>query len=111
MRELFHTNEFDDFYNSLDDKKVAKFDEAISYLETVYVLNTKFVKKILNTPFYEMRVSVGFNEYRTIIFSVDNNNVIQSTKIILLNSFLKKSSKDYDKQIKRANNILNTLEL
>jgi hypothetical protein len=59
----------------------------------------------------EMRVSLGFNEYRTILFAVDHENVIQSTKIILLNGFIKKSSKDYDKQVKKAINILNKLEL
>ncbi len=36
-----------------------------------------------------MRVSVGSNEYRTVLFAIDNSNVILSTKIILLNGFLK----------------------
>jgi hypothetical protein len=111
IRDLFHTEEFDAFYSSLDDKTVSKFDEAILYLETIYVLSAKFVKRIVNTNLYELRVSVGFNEYRTVIVAADHDNIIQSTKIILLNSFLKKSSKDYDKQVKRAINILNTLEL
>ena len=50
-------------------------------------------------------------EYRTILFAMDHENVIQATKIILLNGFLKKSSKDYNKQVKKANNILKELEL
>jgi hypothetical protein len=111
IRDLFHTDEFDSFYESLDERTVSKFDEAILYIETIHVLSTKFVKKIANTNLYEMRVSVGFNEYRTVIFATDHDNVIQSTKIVLLNAFLKKSSKDYDKQVKRAINILKTLEL
>ncbi|MDR2450012.1 MAG: type II toxin-antitoxin system RelE/ParE family toxin [Prevotellaceae bacterium] len=67
-------------------------------------------KKIANTNLYEMRVSVGHNEYRTILFCTDHENVIQATKLILLNGFLKKSSKDYNKYVKRAINILNDLE-
>ncbi|MDR2950132.1 MAG: type II toxin-antitoxin system RelE/ParE family toxin [Prevotella sp.] len=111
MRELLHTDDFDAFYYSLDERTTIKHDEALSYLETVYVLSNKFVKKIVNTNLYEMRVSVGTNEYRTIIFASDHENVIQATTIILLNGFLKKSSKDYDKQIKKAIKILNDLEL
>ena len=42
-----------------------------------------------------MRVSVNTNEYRTILFAVDNDNIILSKKVLLLNGFLKKSTKDY----------------
>ena len=41
----------------------------------------------------------------------DNSNVILATKIILLNGFLKKSTKDYDKQIAKAIRILKDLAL
>lgn len=58
---------------------------------------------------YEMRVSVGNNEYRTIMFTMDNENMILATEITLLNAFLKKSTKDYQKQIKLAKNILNKI--
>lgn len=65
----------------------------------------------MNTDLYEMRVSVGTNEYRTILFAIDHDNIIQSTRIILLNGFLKKSEKDYRKQINIAEKILKDLEL
>lgn len=58
-----------------------------------------------------MRVSVNFNEYRTILFAVDNDNIILSKRILLLNGFLKKSTKDYSKQIKVAKQILEDFEL
>jgi hypothetical protein len=103
--------EFDAFYNSLDERATLKHDEALIYLVRVYVLNVKCVKKIVDTNLYEMRVNVGTNEYRTIIFAVDHQNVIQTTKIILLNGFLKKDTKDYDKQIKKTIKILNNIEL
>ncbi len=57
-----------------------------------------------------MRVSIGSNEYRTILFAIDHDNVIEARKIVLLNGFLKKSSKDYRKQIDIAKTILNELK-
>ena len=110
IRSILFSDEFNEFRDLLDKRTQEKVDTNVSILKTVYVLSTKFVKKIVNTSLYEMRVSVGFNEYRTILFAIDHKNVIQSTKIILLNGFLKKSSKDYDKQIKKAINILNKLD-
>lgn len=50
------------------------------------------------------------NEYRTILFAIDKPNIIEATQIILLNGFLKKSNKDYRKQIEIAQTILNDLE-
>jgi len=42
---------------------------------------------------------------------MDSDNVITSTKIILFNGFLKKSTKDYDRQLENAKKILKDLEL
>ncbi|WP_241697322.1 hypothetical protein [Capnocytophaga canis] len=53
-----------------------------------------------------MRISVGFNEYRTILFSINAENIIQATEIVFLNSFLKKDTKDYKKAIEEARKIL-----
>lgn len=108
---MLYSDEFKEFCESLDERTLEKLEDNVSVLKTVYVLSTKFVKKVVNTNLYELRVSVGYNEYRSILFAIDHDNVIQATKIILLNGFLKKSSKDYNKHIKRAINILNNLEL
>jgi len=112
IRKLINTTEFDEFYNSLDERTAEKYDDAILYLETIYVLSKKFVKKLedADSGIYEMRVSVGTYEYRTILFASDHDNIIQAKNVILLNSFLKKDNKEYKKQIKRAINILNNLE-
>lgn len=109
IREIIYTDEFKEFYDSLDEKVQKKIRYTISIIETFYVVSTEFVKKLEETdlPLYEMRVSIGSNEYRTIIFSIDNDNFMQATRVILLNSFLKKSSKDYRKQIKIAEKMLN----
>ena len=100
IRELYFSDEFVEFYGTLQDKVKATFEYT-----------TKFVKHLGSTDLYEMRVSVNTNEYRTILFTVDNDNVILSKKILLLNGFLKKSTKDYSKQIKIAKRILKDFEL
>lgn len=79
-------------------------------ITTIYDVSTKFVKHLENTDLYEMRASVGNNEYRTILFAVDKSNIIELTKIVLLNGFLKKSTKEYRKQIELAQSILKKLE-
>ena len=111
IRNALYTDEFNSFYSELDERTKEKYKQGIDILKTVYVLSAKFVKKIVNTDLYEMRVTVGYNEYRSLLFAIDHDNIIQATKIILLNGFLKKSSKDYDKQIKRAINLLNNIKL
>ena len=111
IRELYFSDEFTEFYEKLQDKVKAKFEHTMDIIRTEYVLNTKFVKHLENTDLYEMRVSVNFNEYRTILFAVDNDNIILSKRILLVNGFLKKSTKDYSKQIKVAKQILEDFEL
>ena len=111
IRELYFSDEFTEFYEKLQDKVKAKFEHTMDIIRTEYVLNTKFVKHLENTDLYEMRVSVNFNEYRTILFAVDNDNIILSKRILLLNGFLKKSTKDYSKQIKVAKQRLGDFEL
>ena len=110
IRVVYKTPQFEAFYNSLPSKVQTKFKYVIDVVTTIYDISTKFVKHLQDTDLYEMRVSVGNNEYRTIFFAIDKPNVIEATRIILLNGFLKKSSKDYRKQIEIAQSILNDLE-
>ncbi len=110
IRRIFRSSDFDDFYSSLPSKVKDKFEYVFLVVQTVYNVSTKFVKHIENTELYELRVSVGTNEYRTVLFAIDHDNIIESTRIILLNGFLKKSSKDYRKQIEKARTILNNLQ-
>lgn len=111
IRTIFKTDEFEEFYNGLDEKVKDKFEYTFELVQTVYAIPVKYVKHLEGTDLYEMRVSVGSNEYRTVLFAIDNSNVILSTKIILLNGFLKKSTKDYSKQIAKAERILKGLAL
>lgn len=109
IRTIIRTPEFDQFFFSLLPRVQDKFKFVIDVVIKVYNIPAKFVKHLQNTDLYELRVSVGSNEYRTILFAIDNSNIIESTRIILLNGFLKKDNKDYKKQIDKAENILNRL--
>lgn len=107
IRELYFSDEFTEFYEKLQDKVKAKFEHTMDIIRTEYVLNTKFVKHLENTDLYEMRVSVNFNEYRTILFAVDNDNIILSKRILLLNGFLKKFIVNKSRLLNRYWRILN----
>lgn len=111
IRIIYKSQEFELFYDDLSERVKLKFEHTFNVIQTVYVLPTKFVKRLVNSNLYEMRVSVGSNEYRTVLFTIDHDNIIQSTRIILLNGFLKKTEKDYRKQISIAEKILKDLEL
>lgn len=84
IRTVFKTPEFEAFYNSLPDKTKVKFDYVMNVIATIYNVPTKFIKHLENTDLYEMRVSVGTNEYRTVLFAIDHTNIIEAKNIILL---------------------------
>ncbi len=107
MRKLILSNQFYEYYSSLQPQVQEKFDYVMQILINQTVISTKFAKRIQNTNLYEMRVSVGYNEYRTLLFTIDHDNIMSSKEIILLNAFLKKSNKDYKQQLQIAQTILN----
>ena len=111
IRDVFKTNEFNLYFRTLDFRAQAKYDYTIQLMQTQKIVSTKFVKKIQNTEFYEVRISIGTNEYRTMLVATDNPNFMEATKVILLNSFLKKDEKQYNKEIKKATTILIEEEL
>lgn len=111
VRTVFKSPEFETFYDSLSDKVQTKFDYVINVITTIYNVSIKFIKHLENTDLYEMRVSVGTNEYRTVLFAIDKDNFIEAKNIILLNAFLKKDNKDYRRQVAIATSILKKLEL
>ncbi len=58
-------------------------------IKTQAVINSKVAKKLVNTAFYEVRIQVN-NEYRIIVFAIDDDNITQSRNILFLNGFMKK---------------------
>lgn len=105
MRTLIRSEEFDAFYASLDAKVQQKVDYALYILSELKVVNTKLAKKLQSSEFYELRISTG-NEYRVIMFTIDSESFIEATQVLLLNGFMKKSSKDYKKETDKATRIL-----
>lgn len=104
-RELIYSQEYIEFAQNSPPRTQEKLYYATSVLESIMPIPTKFVKKLTNTDFYELRISVD-NEIRVILFAADNDNINFATNIIFLNGFIKKSTKDYDKEIIKAINIL-----
>jgi hypothetical protein len=105
MRNLQFTDEFLKFINESEPNVKIKINYLFEVLKTQTVINTKIAKKLVNSVFYEIRIQVN-NEYRIIVFTIDHENITQSKEIVFLNGFMKKSTKDYEKQIKTAIKIL-----
>ena len=105
MIKIFKTNEFLEFMNNSETNVKDKVDYLFDIITTQPVINSKVAKRLINTTFYEVRIQVN-NEYRIIVFAIDHDNITQSKNILFLNGFMKKSTKDYDKQIKIAIKIL-----
>jgi len=106
MRTIYRSAEFDEYYLSQTERIRSKIDYALSVIQQIRVVNTKLVKKIENTDFYEMRISVD-NEHRIFMFSIDNESFIEANQVLMLNGFIKKSTKDYKTQSAIAQSILN----
>lgn len=104
-RELIYSQEYLEFVETSPMRTKEKLLYATSILESITPIPTKFVKKLTNTDFYELRISVD-NEIRIILFAVDNDNINLATTIIFLNGFIKKSTKDYNTEVVKAINIL-----
>lgn len=104
MREILITQDCLDFIDKQEERVGLKFFQLVEVITEVKVVNANFIKKLQSTNFYELRLKTG-NEYRIIIFTIDNPNFTECKKAICLNAFLKKSTKDYKKAIKDAEQI------
>lgn len=105
MREILITPECLEFIDSQGERISKKFFQLIEVIEEVKIVHTNFIKKLVNTDFYELRIKAG-NEIRIIIFSIDHSNFSECSKAVCLNGFQKKSTKDYKKAIKQAEKLL-----
>lgn len=106
IREIYYSQEYEEYYKSLDEKTQEKFDYVEYVIRNIKVVNKKFVKNLENTEFYEARISLGNNEYRTIVFAIDANSFVECQKVLFLNSFLKKDTKQYRKEVDKASRII-----
>ena len=107
-KRLIYSSEYMDFYRKSNRRTQEKLLYATSILETFTPVPSKFVKKLVGTDFYEMRISVD-TEIRVILFSIDNDNINEAKSVVFLNGFIKKSTKDYEKAIAEGLKILRRL--
>lgn len=110
IRTIHKTPQFQEFYNSQPVKVKEKIDYVLGIMVSQKVVSTKFVKNLENTEFYEMRVSLGNNEYRSILLTLDSTSFIECKQAVLLNGFAKKSTKQYKGEIEKARTIVKSLE-
>lgn len=106
IREILFSDEFEIYYAGLDARIREKYNYALHLIQTQRVVNRKFVKKLENTDFYELRVSVNTDEHRTILFAIDHDNFMECRRVLLLNAFLKKGTKQYKAEMKIAEHIV-----
>jgi len=105
MRTIDFTDEFLEFLENAETNVKIKIDYILEILITQTVINSKIAKKLTNSYLYEIRVQVN-NEYRILCFTIDHENITQAEHLLFLNAFKKKSTKDYNKEIKKAIKIL-----
>ena len=105
MREVVITQECLEFIDSQEERVATKFFQLIEVIGEIKIVHTNFVKKILTTQFYELRIKSG-NEYRVIMFAIDHLNFVECTEVVCLCGFQKKSKKDYKNAIRQAEKIL-----
>ncbi len=94
-----------EFIDKQNDRVSLKFFQLVEVIGEIKVINSNFLKKLLSTQFYELRIKAG-NEYRIVIFAIDHLNFAECTKAVCLCGFQKKGTKDYKKAIKQAEKIL-----
>ena len=104
-REIKITPECHAFIAGQPQRVLDKFYEVIAVLVGIRVVGAPYIKKLTNTQFYELRIKAG-QEYRFILYPVDHKNFTLAKKVICLNGFVKKSTKDYRKAVSRGNELL-----
>lgn len=109
-RTIMYTGEFENFYSGLKPRVRENVDYGMDIIASIKVVSSKLIKKLTNSALYELRISVD-NEYRIIMFAVDNPYFVSASRVVLLSGFVKKSTKDYIREIHKAERILNTIGL
>ena len=103
---VFYEQYFLDFYKSVNLKVQEKIKFVLRILEKQSIVPVKYVKHIENSDgIYELRVSVGNDEYR-ILFFFESLSLVEGGKVVIVgNGFIKKDKKDYRKAVEIAEEI------
>ena len=111
MREIYISEECEKLIQEESSERVRKkFKYLLGVIEEQTIVHTSIVEKLTNTKYYELKIKAE-NQIRVIIFTIDKENFNEANQIILLNGFLKRTNKDYQKAIKTADKLLLKYEL
>ena len=105
LRVVIVSNECESFIALCSKRVLKKFKYVLEIITEHQIVHKAVVEKLVNSNFYELKIKAD-NQIRVILFTLDNEDFNQSTKIVLLNGFLKKDNKDYVKAIQTAKKIL-----
>lgn len=61
IRNIIFSDEFEEYYASLNEQIKKKYDYALQIIKSQYVVSSKIVKSLENTDFYELRISISSN--------------------------------------------------
>jgi hypothetical protein len=106
MREILISDECYHFIEQQPNRVALKFYQLIEVISEIKIVHSNFVKKLVNSEYYELRIKAG-NEIRILIITIDHYNFNECEKLVCLNGFVKKSNKDYKKAIMVADVIKN----
>ena len=106
IREFIYSEAYETYYNGLNKRLQEKYDYVEHIIKTQRIVNSKFIKKIEGSEFYEARISVGSDEYRTIVFAINASNFVDCSQVLFLKSFLKKDKKQYKKEVRKAEKLI-----
>ena len=101
IRNIIYSDEFEEYYASMNEQLKKKYDYALQIVKSQYVVSSKIVKSLEKTDFYELRISISSNEYRTILLAVDHDNFIQSKKCWLKKSVRNASTYLHSKRVRQ----------
>ena len=111
MREIYISEECEHYIQQESSERVRKkFKYLLEVIEEQKIVHTSIVEKLTNTKYYELKIKAE-NQIRVIIFTIDKENFNEANQIILLNGFLKRTNKDYQKAIKIADKLLSKYKL
>ncbi len=105
LRVIIVSNECESFIELCSKRVLKKFKYVLEIITEHQIVHKAIVEKLVNTEFYELKIKAE-NQISVILFTLDNEDFNQSTKIVLLNGFLKRDNKDCVKQVKIAKKIL-----
>jgi phage-related protein len=93
---IFFGDYFYDFYNRQTQKVKEKINWTLGIVRDLEIIPEKFLKHIIGTDLYEIRINLGNNIFRLFCF-FDKGNLV-----VVLNGFQKKSQKTPKQEIQKA---------